>query len=128
MPPNAPMKERAEESSDGILVDTIRIANFRSLKNVEISLSLTTILLSMNNAGKTSFLRALHLALGADRRILTPDDFHLGGGYADEAREILIDFRIIPVNSDGKRTGSFSDTWIESDFGGDVPGKPAPPY
>jgi putative ATP-dependent endonuclease of the OLD family len=121
MPPNAPTKERAEESSDGILVDTVRIANFRSLKNVEISLSATTILLGMNNAGKTSFLRALHLALGADRRILTPDDFHLGGGNADEAREILIDFRIIPVNSDGERTPSFSDTWIESDFGGDVP-------
>lgn len=121
MPSSAPTKERAEESSNGILVDTVRIANFRSLKNVEISLSATTILLGMNNAGKTSFLRALHLALGPDRRILTLDDFHLGGGNADEAREILIDFRIIPVDSNGKRTGSFSDTWIESDFGGDVP-------
>lgn len=103
-----------------IRVDAVRIANFRSLKNVEVLLSPTTILVGMNNSGKTSFLRALHLALGADRRILTLDDFHLGTSGDREAIEMLIDFRIIPVDVAGARTDSFDQIWIESDFGGDV--------
>lgn len=51
----------------GILVDRVRISNFRSLRNVEVALSPITVLVGMNNSGKTSFLKALHLSLGADR-------------------------------------------------------------
>ena len=52
----------------GILVDKVRVHNFRSLRDVEVSLAPMTLLVGMNNAGKTSFLKALHLALGGDRR------------------------------------------------------------
>jgi len=62
----------------GILVDRVRIHNFRSLRNVEGALSQVTVLVGMSNSGKTSFLKALHLSLGADRRVVGGDDFHIG--------------------------------------------------
>ena len=70
----------------------------------------------MNNTGKTSFLRALHLALGADRRLISSDDFYTGGN--GEEAEIHIDVRIIPVGTNGERTKTFDQAWIDSDFGG----------
>jgi len=107
-------------SSQQILVDCVRIANFRSLRNVEVPLERTSVLVGMNNAGKTSFLRALHLALGQDRRSLTPDDFHSADSRQNSEAEILIDFRIVPINADGKRAAEFDQSWYDSDFGGDV--------
>lgn len=107
-------------SSRQILVDCVRIANFRSLRNVEVPLERTSVLVGMNNAGKTSFLRALHLALGQDRRSLTPDDFHSADSRQNSEAEILIDFRIVPIDADGKRTAEFDQSWYDSDFGGDV--------
>ena len=52
----------------------MRVHNFRSLRDVEVSLTPVTLLVGMNNAGKTSFLKALHLALGGDRRVITRED------------------------------------------------------
>ena len=65
----------------GILVDRVRIFNFRALRNVEVALSPVTVLVGMNNSGKTSFPKALNLALGADRRMVSADFSHrpLGG-------------------------------------------------
>lgn len=108
-----------EPQPSGIRVDTARIRNFRSLRDVEVSLGDTCLLVGMNNSGKTSFLRALHLALGADRRLVQADDF-----FVDEegraAEEILIDVRIIPAGEDGTRRRTFPDLWIDSDFGEDL--------
>jgi len=59
-----------QTSHSGIRVDAVRIANFRSLQNIEVGLGDITLLMGMNNSGKTSFLKALHLALGADRRTI----------------------------------------------------------
>ena len=53
-----------------ILIDRVKISNFRSLRHVEVVLSPVTVLVGMNNSGKASFLKALHLALGVDRRIV----------------------------------------------------------
>jgi putative ATP-dependent endonuclease of OLD family len=103
--------------SSGIRVDAVRIRNFRSLKNIDVTLGDTSLLVGMNNAGKTSFLRALHLALGADRRLIAPEDFFIDQ-EGNQATEILIDVRIVPIGADGKRTDSFSDAWIDADFGG----------
>jgi putative ATP-dependent endonuclease of OLD family len=57
----------------GILIDTVRIANFRAIKNLEVNLSILTLLVGANNAGKTTFLKALNLALGIDRRMISRD-------------------------------------------------------
>lgn len=107
----------------GILVDQVRVHNFRALRNVEVVLSPVTVLVGMNNSGKTSFLKALHLALGADRRIVNSDDFYIGqiAVSADRPENtITIDLRIIPVGEDGNRVNEFDDAWINTEFGGQL--------
>ena len=104
-----------------ILVDTVRISNFRSLRNVEVALAPVTVLVGMNNSGKTSFLKALHLALGADRRVVSGDDFFVGqgAGFSDNPENtIVIDLRIIPVGKKGERINEFDDAWINTELGG----------
>ena len=59
-----------------ILIKTVRIAGFRGLKNFEINLEPTTVLTGMNNTGKTSFLKALQIALG-NRQFISQDDFYI---------------------------------------------------
>lgn len=94
-----------------ILIDTIRIAGFRGIVNLEMSLSCVTVLIGANNSGKTSILRALQLALGDYSRYLSEEDFHIG---TDDKRvqQILVDIRIIPVDVDGKRKQSFDEDWV----------------
>ena len=58
----------------GILLDKVRITNFRAIKNLEVSLSKLIMLVGANNSGKTSFLKALNLALGIDRKIVNRED------------------------------------------------------
>jgi len=113
MPAPAP----ATPQYSGIRIDAVRIRHFRSLRNVEVELGDTCLLVGMNNSGKTSFLRALHLALGADRRLISPDDFFVDEA-GHQATEILIDVRIIPVGVEGNRGDQFPEVWIDSDFGG----------
>jgi putative ATP-dependent endonuclease of the OLD family len=103
----------------GIRVDAVRIARFRSLRNIEVNLKDRTLLVGMNNTGKTSFLKALHVALGVDRRLISTDDFALDAS-GTAAKDILIDVRIVPVDSTGKRIKSFEQKWVDADLGGDV--------
>ena len=92
-----------------ILIKTIRIAGFRGLENIEVALEQTTILTGMNNTGKTSFLKALQLALG-NRQFVSQDDFFIHGSSVSE--KIIIDLLIVPINNDGKRCEDFSDDWL----------------
>jgi len=93
----------------GILIKTIRIAGFRGLENIEVALEQTTILTGMNNTGKTSFLKALQLALG-NRQFVTQDDFFIPRNSVSE--KIIIDLLIVPINNDGKWCDDFSDDWL----------------
>ena len=104
-------------SRSGIRVDAVRIAHFRSLQNIEVELGDITLLVGMNNTGKTSVLKALHLALGADRRTISPDDFFIDAD-GSEAESILIDVRIVAVGDDGVRAQAFAQRWIDNDLGG----------
>jgi len=104
-------------STSGIRIDAVRISQFRSLRNIEVELGDTCLLVGMNNSGKTSFLRALHLALGADRRLISAEDFFIDEA-GNQAEQILIDLRIVAVAEDGARASQFPGAWIESDFGG----------
>lgn len=90
-----------------ILVDKVRISSFRGISNLEISLPRVAVLIGKNNAGKTSVIKALQLALGDYSRHLADEDFYID----DEdniCSEIIIDVSIIPANSN-----EFSDEWIE---------------
>jgi len=99
----------------GILIDKVRILNFRAIKNLEVSLSKLTMLVGANNSGKTSFLKALNLALGIDRKIVNREDVYDDGTTDVYTKEIIIDIRIIAVDDNGKRKQDFDENWAESD-------------
>ncbi len=98
-----------------ILIDTIRIAGFRGIKNLEVSLPRITVLIGPNNAGKTSLIKALQLSLGDYSRYLSEEDFYIA---PDEKRvsEIMVDVRIVPVDANGGRVANFEIEW-QTEFG-----------
>ncbi|WP_339099323.1 AAA family ATPase [Yersinia enterocolitica] len=101
-----------------ILIDMIRISGFRGVRNLEIYLPKVTVLIGTNNAGKTSVLKAIQLALGDYSRYITEEDFHID----DEDNvfdKIVIDVRIIPNDDLGSKVNVFSDVWIE-EFGDNI--------
>lgn len=101
-----------------ILIDKVRIFNFRSIQKCVVDLSPVTLLNGANNSGKTSFLRALNLALGVGTKRILKEDFYIGAedDNADD-KEIIVDVRIIPVDESGQRTDNFDDIWREKQFG-----------
>jgi len=98
-----------------ILIDSIRVAGFRGIKDLEVSLQRITVLIGPNNSGKTSLIKALQLALGDYSRALTEEDFYIA---PDEKRasEIIVDIRAVPVDTDGKRAPNFGVEWL-TEFG-----------
>ena len=96
-----------------ILIDQIRISGLRGLKDFKMPLKQTTVLTGVNNAGKTTILKALQIALGS-RAFIENDDFHISiDGQIDK---IIVDVRIIPTNESGVRANDFSEDW-EAVFG-----------
>ena len=106
-----------------ILFQDVRICGFRGLQNIEISLNQTTVLTGMNNTGKTSFLKAMQIALG-NRQFISQDDFFIS--ERSNSNIILVDLRIIPVDGEGNRSSDFDEDWeilftedrIKTDFEG----------
>lgn len=96
-----------------ILVDKVRIAGFRGIADLEMSLPRVTVLIGTNNSGKTSVIKALQLALGDYSRYLAEEDFYID---ADDHRvdSILVDVRIVAIDLEGKRKPIFDDEWAES--------------
>lgn len=88
---------------DTIKIIAVRIANFRSLQSIEISLDDLTILIGPNNVGKTSFLDAFHAAIGTGRQLAGKEDIHLRKGESDapKDRKAMIDVLIKPTDSKG---------------------------
>jgi putative ATP-dependent endonuclease of OLD family len=97
-----------------IQIDTVRISGFRGISNIEVTLPRVTVLLGQNNAGKTSVIKALQLALGEYSRYLSDEDFHIG---EDEKRQdtIIVDIRFIAIEG-AARTSEFSEDW-QQEFG-----------
>ncbi|MEZ9820321.1 ATP-dependent endonuclease [Shewanella sp. 10N.286.45.A1] len=95
-----------------ILINAVRISGFRGISNLEISLPKVTVLIGQNNAGKTSIIKALQLALGDYSRHLTDEDFYID--CDDNVRsEIIVDISIVPVDESSQRTNIFTDEWVE---------------
>lgn len=92
-----------------MLIQAVRIANFRGLKNIEVHLDRRTVLIGTNNAGKTSFHKALQVAFG-ETRFVVEDDFHVdtNGNRSDE---ILVDVRLVPTGEDRTITEAFDRIW-----------------
>jgi len=90
-----------------ILIKTVRIHGFRGLKNIEVELEPTTVITGMNNAGKTSFLKALQVVFG-NRQFITQDDFFIENGRSID--KIIIDIKIVPIQN-GVEQNDFSEEW-----------------
>ena len=102
-----------------ILIDKVRIKNFRSLRNVEVNLQPITLLVGANNAGKTTFLRALNTVFGVSKSQITRDDLFIDKDSQQPEKSIIIDVRIVPVDDKGKRLLVFEDSWAQV-FGADA--------
>nr|VFK54341.1 MAG: putative ATP-dependent endonuclease of the OLD family [Candidatus Kentron sp. TUN] len=76
----------------------LKILNFRGIRNLEINLNDTTVLIGENNSGKTTILDALRLCLrdlGPRRRaVFEPFDFHLKDADAEPATAEPIEITI----------------------------------
>ncbi|TOE05156.1 ATP-dependent nuclease [Vibrio parahaemolyticus] len=98
-----------------ILIDVVRISGFRGIKELEVFLPRVSVFVGQNNAGKTSVIKALQLALGDYSRYLSEEDFHIN---QDDSRseQILIDTKIVPLTEEGAVATEFSDDWLE-EFG-----------
>jgi putative ATP-dependent endonuclease of OLD family len=93
-----------------IRIDTLRIAGLRGIKNIETSLSRITVLVGPNNSGKTSLLKAMQLLFGDYSRFVSEEDFNIEEGDKRVVC-ILVDARIVPVGTDGKRMPTFTEEW-----------------
>lgn len=97
----------------GILIEKVRVQNFRSLKNIEVTLSKLTLLVGANNAGKTSFLRAINLALGVEKRGVTLEDLFIDkNGEGSTNKTITVDILISPTNDNAEKIDSFDSNWL----------------
>lgn len=92
-----------------IQLDTLRICGFRGIANIEMTLPRVTLLLGQNNAGKTSIIKALQLALGDYSRFLSDEDFHISQND-NIHKKITVDIRFIPIQ-DTLMTEEFSEDW-----------------
>ncbi len=99
------------------MICQVRIENFRCLKRIEARLSLLTVLVGENNAGKTSFLDALYSAIGAGSRSLTEDDIFTEDSESTPPKDrmITIDLLLRPTDEKSKVTNSFPEgsPWLE---------------
>jgi putative ATP-dependent endonuclease of the OLD family len=94
-----------------ILIDKIRVKNFRALQDVEVDLKSITLLVGANNAGKTTLLRALNTVLGVSRTQLNKDDLFIDKAGNQPANSIIIDVRIVPIDVHGQRVTTFEEPW-----------------
>lgn len=92
----------------GILLKQLRVHGFRGLDNLEIDFEPTTVLVGTNNAGKTTLLKSLQLALSNSFQI-TDDDFHFSDTFT--RKKIVIDILFISVDEKGKQETEFEDKW-----------------
>lgn len=95
-----------------LIVEQVRIRNFRSLKEVNVKLEPLTLLVGTNNSGKTSFLKALELVFGIDHKQIRKEDFYTDAStQLNSAQESNIDVLLIPVNQEGERVRTFNEAW-----------------
>jgi len=92
----------------GIQLKQLRVHGFRGLDNLEIDFEPTTVLVGTNNAGKTTLLKSLQLALSNTFQI-TDDDFHYSDAVIRD--KIIIDILFISIDVDGNPVAEFEDKW-----------------
>ncbi|PQJ78964.1 ATP-dependent nuclease [Polaribacter porphyrae] len=92
----------------GILLKQVRVHGFRGLDNLEVDFEPTSVLVGTNNAGKTTLLKALQLALSNSFQI-TDDDFFFSDAIIRSI--IIIDVLFISIDDNGNQIPEFEDKW-----------------
>lgn len=92
----------------GIQLKQLRVHGFRGLDNLEIDFEPTTVLVGTNNAGKTTLLKSLQLALSNTLQI-TDDDFHFSDVVIRD--KIIIDILFTSIDAEGNPVAEFEDKW-----------------
>jgi putative ATP-dependent endonuclease of OLD family len=92
----------------GILLKQVRVHGFRGLDNLEVDFDPTSVLVGTNNAGKTTLLKSLQLALSNSFQI-TDDDFFFSEAVI--RNKIVIDVLFISVDEHGNQIPEFEDKW-----------------
>jgi len=95
----------------GILLNKIRIQNFRSIESMDIELGVANLLIGQNNAGKSNFLRAINVALGAVIDVSESDVFIAHGERLSKTKSAIIDVLFRPTDAEGNIISNFSDFW-----------------
>ncbi len=94
-------------------ITTVRILNFRGIRELDLDLGDITVLVGENNSGKTAVLDALRICLrdlGPRRRVVFEAlDFHLANATVDPASADRIQ---IEVTFSEQTTGEWSDELI----------------
>ena len=96
----------------GISIFKVRIENFRSIKNLELTLSMTNVVMGANNCGKSNFLKAMNVALGQNRTISSDDIYVDKDEVLDNTKCATIDIMLRPVDAANNAVSNFSDFWI----------------
>lgn len=96
----------------GISISKVRIENFRSIEKLELSLSMTNVLIGANNCGKSNFLKAINVALGQSKNVSSDDIFVGKDEVLDTAKCATIDIMLRPIDGDNNAVSAFSDFWI----------------
>lgn len=91
-----------------IRLQTARIKGFRGFRNIEVDFENTTVLVGTNNAGKTTLLKALQLAL-TNSHFISNDDFFYCEEHIDDT--IIVDVLFVPLDENGKITNEFNEVW-----------------
>lgn len=91
-----------------IRLQSVRIKGFRGFNNIEVDFENTTVLVGTNNAGKTTLLEALQLAL-TNSHFTSNDDFFYCEDHIDDT--IIVDILFVPLDEDGNTTNEFNEVW-----------------
>ena len=107
---NEQVGEVMASNNPKIHLSLVHIENFRSIKEVEVSLSPFSILFGMNDSGKSNLLYALKHAFKAGN-INESDVYSSPECPYSREKAIIIDLMFIPINNAGDRIKSFDDAW-----------------
>lgn len=91
-----------------IRLQSVRIKGFRGFRNIEVDFENTTVFVGTNNAGKTTLLKALQLAL-TNSHFVSNDDFFYCEEYIDDT--VIVDILFVPLDEDGNVTNEFNEVW-----------------
>ena len=98
---------------------TIRVADFRSLTNIEVELGDLRCSLAQIMLEKTGLLDAAQFAIGANRRIFGKEDIRLAKDEADvpKERRAVVDILLRPVDGEGKVAETFPEGRLDRLWG-----------